>query len=55
VSADAGMRGGKAVPYKHLLDEAIRLREPMVQFLRQEMHASEGYDACRLHLQHIVS
>ncbi|MCX8144941.1 MAG: propionate--CoA ligase [Azovibrio sp.] len=23
VSADAGMRGGKAVPYKHLLDEAI--------------------------------
>jgi len=25
VSADAGMRGGKAVPYKHLLDEAIHL------------------------------
>jgi len=25
VSADAGMRGGKAVPYKNLLDEAIRL------------------------------
>jgi len=25
VSADAGMRGGKAVPYKHLLDEAIEL------------------------------
>jgi propionyl-CoA synthetase len=25
VSADAGMRGGKAVPYKHLLDEAISL------------------------------
>ncbi len=24
VSSDAGMRGGKAVPYKHLLDEAIR-------------------------------
>ena len=24
VSADAGMRAGKAVPYKHLLDEAIR-------------------------------
>ncbi len=24
-SADAGMRAGKAVPYKHLLDEAIRL------------------------------
>jgi propionyl-CoA synthetase len=25
VSADAGMRGGKSVPYKHLLDEAITL------------------------------
>ncbi|MFZ2852688.1 MAG: propionate--CoA ligase [Rhodocyclaceae bacterium] len=25
VSAEAGMRGGKAVPYKHLLDEAIEL------------------------------
>jgi propionyl-CoA synthetase len=25
VSAEAGMRGGKAVPYKHLLDEACKL------------------------------
>lgn len=25
VSSDAGMRGGKAVPYKHLLDEAVVL------------------------------
>jgi propionyl-CoA synthetase len=25
VTADAGMRGGKAVPYKHLVDESIRL------------------------------
>ncbi|MBQ0943831.1 propionate--CoA ligase [Ideonella sp. 4Y16] len=25
ISADAGMRGGKSVPYKHLLDEAINL------------------------------
>ncbi len=25
ISADAGMRGGKSVPYKHLLDEAIAL------------------------------
>ena len=25
VSSDAGMRGGKAVPYKHLLDDAIKL------------------------------
>jgi len=27
VSSDAGMRAGKAVPYKHLLDEAIRLSQ----------------------------
>jgi len=27
VSSDAGMRAGKAVPYKHLLDEAIRLAQ----------------------------
>ncbi len=27
VSAEAGMRGGSAVPYKHLLDEAIHLAE----------------------------
>ncbi|MEO8132520.1 MAG: propionate--CoA ligase [Betaproteobacteria bacterium] len=25
VTADAGMRGGKTIPYKHLVDEAIRL------------------------------
>jgi propionyl-CoA synthetase len=25
VTADAGMRGGKPVPYKHLVDEALRL------------------------------
>ena len=27
ISADAGMRGGKVVPYKHLLDEAITLSQ----------------------------
>ena len=27
VTADAGMRGGKAVPYKHLLDEAVSLAQ----------------------------
>jgi propionyl-CoA synthetase len=25
VTADAGMRGGKSIPYKHLVDEALRL------------------------------
>ena len=37
------------------LDEAIRLRESMVQFLRQEMHASEDYSTSRLNLQHLLS
>lgn len=27
VTADAGMRGGKPVPYKHLVDDALRLSE----------------------------
>jgi len=27
ISADAGMRGGKSVPYKHLLDEAINIAQ----------------------------
>jgi propionyl-CoA synthetase len=27
LTADAGMRGGKAVPYKHLVDEALRLAQ----------------------------
>ena len=27
VTSDAGMRGGKAVPYKHLVDESIRLAQ----------------------------
>jgi propionyl-CoA synthetase len=27
VSADAGMRGGKSVPYKHLLDDAIKVAQ----------------------------
>ncbi len=27
ITADAGMRGGKAVPYKHLVDESLRLAE----------------------------
>ncbi len=27
ITADAGMRGGKAVPYKHLVDESLRLAQ----------------------------
>ncbi|MCE1183056.1 MAG: propionate--CoA ligase [Rhodocyclales bacterium] len=52
VSSDAGMRGGKAVPYKHLLDEAIELAEHkpakvlMVdRGLDKEFNKVEGRDA----------
>jgi len=37
------------------LDEAIRRRESMVQFLRQEMHVSEDYRVSRDVLQRILS
>jgi flagellum-specific ATP synthase len=37
------------------LDEAIRLRDHMVTFLRQEMHAPEDYDVTRDQLRHILS
>ncbi len=50
VSADAGMRGGKVVPYKHLLDEAITLaaskpaKVVMVNRGLAEMSRIEGRD-----------
>ncbi len=51
VSADAGMRGGRAVPYKHLLDEAIELSTAKPQFvlmvnrgLDKEMNVVAGRD-----------
>jgi flagellum-specific ATP synthase len=37
------------------LDEAIRLRDHMVTFLRQEMHAPEDYEVTRDQLRHILS
>jgi flagellum-specific ATP synthase len=37
------------------LDEAIRLRDQMVTFLRPEMHAPEDYEATRDQLRHILS
>src|SRR5581483_7401136 len=42
VSADAGMRAGKAVPYKHLLDEAIRLSQDPPQ---KVVMVNRGLDA----------
>ncbi|MDE2427899.1 MAG: propionate--CoA ligase [Burkholderiales bacterium] len=45
VSADAGMRGGKAVPYKPLLDEAIALAEYQPQHV---LLVNRGLDAMKL-------
>jgi propionyl-CoA synthetase len=51
VTSDAGMRGGKAVPYKHLVDESIRLaKSPPEKVLMvnrgidKEMKLVEGRD-----------
>ncbi len=61
VSADAGSRGGKVVPYKGLLDEAIRLakyKAPKVLMVNRglaEMPMTEGRDAdyAALRAQHM--
>jgi flagellum-specific ATP synthase len=37
------------------LDEAIRLRDSMVMFLRQDMHLGEDYDVTRNQLRHLLS
>jgi flagellum-specific ATP synthase len=37
------------------LDEAIRLRESMVMFLRQDMHVGEDYEVTREQLRHLLS
>ncbi|MGA8055054.1 MAG: propionate--CoA ligase, partial [Burkholderiales bacterium] len=51
VTSDAGMRGGKAVPYKHLVDESIRLAKfppekvlMVNRGLDKEMKLVEGRD-----------
>ena len=45
VSADAGSRGGKAVPYKHLLDEAIALAKfPPAKVLMVSRGLAEAQD-----------
>jgi propionyl-CoA synthetase len=44
VSSDAGMRGGKAVPYKHLLDEACKLSEfPPQKVLMVDRGLDKGF------------
>jgi flagellum-specific ATP synthase len=37
------------------LDEAIRLRDSMVMFLRQDMHLGEDYEVTREQLRHLLS
>ena len=39
ITADAGMRAGKVIPYKHLVNEALRLCDapPEVILLRREL------------------
>ena len=51
ITADAGMRGGKAVPYKHLVDESLRLAQTppkkvliVNRGLDKAMSAVEGRD-----------
>lgn len=51
VTADAGMRGGKVIPYKHLVDEALRLSQSpphkvliVNRGLDKEMAVVEGRD-----------
>ena len=44
ISSDAGMRGGKAVPYKHLLDEACKLSEfPPQKILMIDRGLDQGW------------
>ncbi|MDR2188483.1 MAG: propionate--CoA ligase [Azonexus sp.] len=45
VSADAGMRGGKSVPYKHLLDEACKLAQfPPEKILMVDRGLDPGFN-----------
>jgi propionyl-CoA synthetase len=60
-TADAGMRGGKAIPYKHLVDEAMRLaRHPPQSVIivdrgldpRMARTAGRDYDYATLRAEH---
>ncbi|MDP3139494.1 MAG: propionate--CoA ligase [Burkholderiaceae bacterium] len=61
ISADAGSRGGKVVPYKHLLDEAIRLsshKPPAVLLIDRglapmERVAGRDHDWAAMRQQHL--
>ena len=45
VSSDAGMRGGKPVPYKHLLDEACKLAQfPPAKVLMVDRGIDKGFE-----------
>ena len=63
VTSDAGMRAGKAVPYKHLVDEAMRLaahppqardhRQPRPRCRRWRSFAGRDLDYATLRATHI--
>ncbi|GAA4421186.1 propionate--CoA ligase [Acidovorax lacteus] len=63
VSADAGSRGGKVVPYKPLLDEAIELsrHKPQAVLLvnrglaAMHLHAGRDHDWAALREQHLAA
>ena len=61
ISADAGMRGGKAVPYKHLVDEACKLAQcPPSKVLlvdrgldKMTLQAGRDVDYATLRMKHL--
>jgi len=54
-NADLVQVGAYEAGTNHELDEAIRLREQMLMFLRQDMHVAEDYEVTREQLRHILS
>ena len=54
-NADLGQVGAYEAGSNPELDEAIRLREQMVDFLRQDMHRGEDYAMTRQQLSHMLS
>jgi flagellum-specific ATP synthase len=54
-NADLVQVGAYEAGTNHELDEAIRLREQMLMFLRQDMHVAEDYEVTRNQLRSMLS
>jgi flagellum-specific ATP synthase len=54
-NADLVQVGAYEAGTNHELDEAIRLREQMLMFLRQDMHVAEDYEITRNQLRDMLS